>query len=125
MKMEDRAISLNAVLEKAFTLKFKDMQYMTITEEFVNVKDIMQLPPATPQFIPIEGDGFEKTLPEEMDGCWALFTDGKQISIERWKLDAINHFYPGGKKFSFQEAKGYYPLPKMDLLKREQSEDKG
>lgn len=43
------AISRQAVLEKAFKLKFKDMQYMTTTEEFVNVKDIKQLPPVTPQ----------------------------------------------------------------------------
>lgn len=44
---EDRAISLNAVLEKAYTLELKDMWQKTMLEEVVNVKDIKQLPPVT------------------------------------------------------------------------------
>ena len=45
---EDKAISLNAVLEKAYTLELKDMWQKTVLEEVVNVKDIKQLPSVTP-----------------------------------------------------------------------------
>ena len=48
-------------------------------------------------------------LPE--DGTWNLFTDGKQISVERFKLDAVNHFFPEGRWFSFDEAVAWMPLP--------------
>lgn len=48
-------------------------------------------------------------LPE--DGTWNMFTDGKQISVERFKLDAINHFFPEGRWFSFDEAVAWMPLP--------------
>lgn len=27
------------------------------------------------------------------DGKWALFTDGSNISVERYKKDAIDHFF--------------------------------
>lgn len=48
-------------------------------------------------------------LPE--DGTWNLWTNGKQISIERFKLDAMNHFYPSGRWFSLEEAIAWQPLP--------------
>lgn len=89
---EDRAISLNAVLA---TIYDSSGNFKNDFDQGFFADKIRELPPATPQFIPIEGDGFEKTLPE---------------------------IYPEGEKFSFQEAKGYYPLPKMDLLKSEQME---
>jgi Protein of unknown function (DUF551). len=48
-------------------------------------------------------------LPE--DGTWNIFTDGKHISIERYKSDAIDHFFPNGRWFSFEEAVAWMPLP--------------
>ena len=33
-------------------------------------------------------------LPE--DGTWNLFKDGKNISVERYKSDAFDHFFPPG-----------------------------
>lgn len=59
-------------------------------------------------------------LPE--DGTWNLFTDGNKISIERYKADAIDHFYPNGRWFSLDEAIAWMPLPEPY---RESEEDKG
>ena len=48
-------------------------------------------------------------LPE--DGTWCLWTNGKQISIERYKLDALDHFYPSGRWFELEDAVAWMPLP--------------
>lgn len=48
-------------------------------------------------------------LPE--DGTWNLFTDGKSVSVERYKSDAIDHFYPNGRWFSLDETIAWMPLP--------------
>lgn len=50
-----------------------------------------------------------KRLPE--DGTWNLFTDGKSISVERYKADALDHFFPSGRWFQFDEAIAWMPLP--------------
>ena len=48
-------------------------------------------------------------LPE--DGTWNVFTDGKAVSIERYKQDAVDHFYPQGRLFDFEDAIAWIPLP--------------
>ena len=48
-------------------------------------------------------------LPE--DGTWSLFTDGKTVSVERYKSDAIDHFFPNGRWFSLEESTAWMPLP--------------
>lgn len=48
-------------------------------------------------------------LPE--DGTWNLFTDGKNVSVERYKSDAIDHFNPNGRWFSLEEAVAWMPIP--------------
>lgn len=58
-----------------------------------------------PKWIPVS-----ERLPE--DGTWNLFTDGKNISVERYKSDAIDHFYPNGRWFSLEEVIAWMPLPK-------------
>lgn len=45
------------------------------------------------------------------DGKWCLFTDGENMSVERYKLDAIDHFFPNGRWFDFDEAVAWMPLP--------------
>lgn len=50
-----------------------------------------------------------ESLPE--DGKIAVFTDGNIMSIERYKSDAIDHFFPEGRWFSFENAKAWMPLP--------------
>lgn len=59
-------------------------------------------------------------LPE--DGTWNLFTDGRQVSVERYKADALNHFYPNGRWFSLEEAVAWMPLP--EPYEPQESEDK-
>lgn len=56
-------------------------------------------------------------LPE--DGKWCLFTDGKNMSVERYKLDAIDHFFPNGRWFEFDDAVAWMPLPKPYEERRE------
>ena len=48
-------------------------------------------------------------LPE--DGTWNVFTDGKAISVERYKMDAMDHFYPSGRWFELEDAVAWMPLP--------------
>lgn len=49
-------------------------------------------------------------LPEE-DGKFYLFTDGYNMSVERYKYDAIDHFFPEGRWFQLEEAVAWMPLP--------------
>lgn len=48
-------------------------------------------------------------LPE--DGTWNLFTDGKNRSVERYKYDAIDHFFPEGRWFTLEDVVAWMPLP--------------
>lgn len=48
-------------------------------------------------------------LPE--DGTWNLFTDGASMSVERYKADAIDHFFPEGRWFQLEQAVAWMPLP--------------
>ncbi len=45
------------------------------------------------------------------DGTWNIFTDGKNRSVERYKADAIDHFFPDGRWFEFEDAIAWMPLP--------------
>ena len=51
--------------------------------------------------------------PERMprDGEWCIFTDGVNISVERYKEDALDHFFPPGRWFSLEDAIAWMPLP--------------
>ena len=51
----------------------------------------------------------EDGLPD--DGEWAIFTNGKVVTVERFKLDAYNHFYPASQWFDFEDAIAWMPLP--------------
>ena len=57
-----------------------------------------------PQWIPIA-----ERLPK--DGTWNIFTDGKNISVERYKADAIDHFFPNGRWFQLEDVIAWMPLP--------------
>ena len=57
-----------------------------------------------PQWIPVS-----ERLPR--DGTWNIFTDGKNISVERYKADAIDHFFPNGRWFEFEDVIAWMPLP--------------
>ena len=51
----------------------------------------------------------EEEMPK--DGEWAIFTNGKVVSVERFKEDAYNHFYPASQWFDFEDAIAWMPLP--------------
>ena len=53
----------------------------------------------------------EEELPD--DGEWAIFTNGKVSTAERFKLDAYNHFYPPSQWFDFEDAIAWMPLPEL------------
>jgi len=67
---------------------------------------LKQVPPAQPepQWIPVS-----ERLPS--DGTWNIFTDGKNISVERYKADAIDHFFPNGRWFQLEDVIAWMPLP--------------
>jgi len=73
------------------------------------------------KWIPISEDLLE-------DGKWYLFTDGKNMSVERYKADALDHFCPPGRWFQFDEAVGWMPLPvgpyeEVKKMTREETKD--
>ena len=45
------------------------------------------------------------------DGEWAIFTNGKVVTVERFKEDAYNHFFPASQWFDFEDAIAWMPLP--------------
>ena len=51
----------------------------------------------------------EDELPN--DGDWAIFTNGKVVTVERFKVDAYNHFFPASQWFDFEDAIAWMPLP--------------
>ena len=51
----------------------------------------------------------EDELPN--DGEWAIFTNGKVVTVERFKVDAYNHFFPASQWFDFEDAIAWMPLP--------------
>jgi len=57
-----------------------------------------------PQWIPVS-----ERMPR--DGSWNIFTDGKNISVERYKADAIDHFFPNGRWFQLEDVLAWMPLP--------------
>ena len=77
-------------------------------EQFIDrlVEELEKMPSVTPtqNWIPVS-----ERLPE--DGTWNIFTDGKNVSVERYKSDAIDHFNPNGRWFSLEEAVAWMPLP--------------
>lgn len=50
---------------------------------------------------------FSEATPE--DGEWAFFTNGKVISCERYKKDAMDHFFPAGRFFELEDAVAWMP----------------
>ncbi len=64
---------------------------------------INALPPASPWH------RVEDELPN--DGEWAIFTNGKVVTVERFKEDAYNHFFPASQWFDFEDAIAWMALP--------------
>lgn len=81
--------------------KFKDVPTSGIYSEHRFILDLLK----QTTWIPVN-----ERLPE--DGTWNIFTDGNKISIERYKFDAMDHFWPSGRWFDFEDAIAWMPLPK-------------
>lgn len=100
---------LNDVMRKTFPKtifirsinEWNKTQGIHFSEEWLNQEYSTEL---AGEWIPVS-----KRLPD--DGEWAIFTDGSTISVERFKSDAIDHFYPQGRWFSFDNATAWMPLP--------------
>lgn len=52
-------------------------------------------------------------FPVELDGNWVLVTDGKSISVERIKIDALDHFFPSGRWYELENVVAWMPLPEQ------------
>lgn len=59
-----------------------------------------------------DDDGLGTDFPYERDGEWVIVTDGNNISVERIKKDAYDHFYPNGRWFELEDVIAWMPLPK-------------
>ena len=69
------------------------------------------------KLIKCEWDGCHLNIPVEYDGKWILVTDGKSFSIERYKQDAYDNFFPCGL-FEAEEPIAWMPLERLfEMLK--------
>ena len=67
------------------------------------------IPSAQPETKQGEWIPLREQLPE--DGKWCLFTDGVSMSVERYKEDALDHFFPEGRWFRLEDAIAWMSLP--------------
>lgn len=76
--------------------------------------DLISRAEAVQGWIPLSHDdyGLGTDFPHERDGEWVIVTDGKNISVERIKKDAYDHFYPNGRWFELEDVIAWMPLPK-------------
>ena len=84
--------------------------YRHSTDVAFDMEDHLDEIPAAPRWVRCEDE-----LPN--DGEWAIFTNGKVVTVERFKLDAYNHFFPASQWFDFEDAIAWMPLhepPKED-----------
>jgi len=77
----------------------KKKGYKIIADDLFNL-----LSKPEPRWIPVS-----ERMPR--DGTWNIFTDGKNISVERYKADAIDHFFPNGRWFQLEDVIAWMPLP--------------
>jgi hypothetical protein len=101
------AISRQAMhieLEKWIT--YGEYKYSNATKYLYDRID--RLPLVIPQ--PIRWIPVERALPEDGKRVMWCFTDGA-IGIERYKCDAIDHFYPQQGQHGLEEAVAWMPLP--------------
>ena len=76
----------------------------------------------------LEGIVEEKWIPISErfpeDGTWNIWQSKTGvISIERYKEDAYDHFYPSGRFFSLEDAVAWMPLP--ERYKEETNVERG
>lgn len=90
-----RLIDADALIE------FCAERWIPLNIDAVNMQPTIQ---PEPQWIPVS-----ERLPR--DGAWNIFTDGKNISVERYKADAIDHFFPNGRWFQLEDVIAWMPLP--------------
>ena len=88
-----------------------NVSYMigTTAVEYMTLKDGDKIREAIEALKVQEWIPLSEQMPE--DGTWNIFTDGKNISVERYKMDALDHFWPNGRWFEFDEAIAWMPLP--------------
>ena len=65
------------------------------------------------EWIPMkfEDGGLTASITDEYDGCWIIVTNGRLVSVERFKKDAYDHFYPSGRWFDLEDVTHWMPLP--------------
>ena len=51
---------------------------------------------------------------------WIICTDGYYISVERFKTDALDHFYPEGRYFTWEKVTAWMPLPQPHKAESEE-----
>lgn len=67
--------------------------------------------------------GMTSSIPYEYDGCWIIVTDGKNVSVERIKKDAQDHFFPNGRWFELEDVVAWMSLPEPFNVRMEDSDE--
>lgn len=83
---------------------WKHSNNITSEWETAGILNLINKQPKVGEWIPVS-----ERLPE--NSSWNIFTDGKNISVERYKIDGIDHFFPPGRWFDLDDAIAWRPLP--------------
>lgn len=84
----------------------------SIQQEVAREIEALPSADAVQGWIPLLHDGLGTNFPYDRDGEWVIVTDGNNISVERIKKDAYDHFFPNGRWFELDEVIAWQPLPK-------------
>ena len=101
-----RLIDADALLDGEQTIPYPDVPFDTLgkmVDWFIKLID-KQPTIAAPRWVRCDDE-----LPE--DGEWAIFTNGKVVTVERFKLDGYNHYNPPSIWFDLEDAKYWMKLP--------------
>ena len=119
----DDLISRQAALEKVRTMQTYKLfmgDDMILVDKAEVQTELMMLPTVQPEVLACgNGELVAQPSPQWIpisdrlprDGTWNIFTDGKNISVERYKADAIDHFFPNGRWFQLEDVIAWMPLP--------------
>ena len=102
----DRQAAIDEVHKNYDTILDFKSDGRTVADSFEDIINALPSAQPEPQWIPCS-----ERMPE--DGKWCLFTDGVSMSVERYKADAMDHFFPEGRWFSLKDAVAWMPLPEL------------
>lgn len=109
-----RLIDADRLLSEKMKSKYYHLPNGDIAIPLIDIEHAPTIEPE-PRWIPCS-----ERLPEE--GSWAIWCSSEgSIQVARWKIDALDHFFPDQGFFELEDAVAWMPLPEPY---KAESEDK-